>query len=234
MVLSNLQMAIGYHFKDLSLLERSLTHASYAHEHNPDRPPVLCNNERLEFLGDAVLSLTIARILYDLYPMSPEGQLTRLRAELVSEKTLAKVGQQIGLHPYIRLGKGETRTGGARKPSIVSSGFEALMAAIYVDGGYHAVYPVVRYLFSSFLKQGMVLMDFCDYKTQLQELVQQACYGVTPLYRLEGTYGLDHERMFEVSVSIKDRVITRAKGASKKEAEQLAAKLAIKGRHTWS
>ena len=149
-----------------------------------------------------------------------------MRAAVVNEKTLAQVAKMINLHETLRLGKGELQTGGNSKPSILSSAFEALIAAIYLDGGFNAVYPVVRHLFAPLFVEERELLAFYDHKTQLQEIVQ-ARWKVTPTYHLLSTYGPDHAKLFEVEVRMNGQGLAVATGNSKKEAEQNAAKTAI-------
>jgi ribonuclease III len=226
MTLERLQERLGYTFGDSSILLQSLTHTSYGHEHLSKVPVGLRDNERLEFLGDAVLDVVISDILLESFPNSREGQLSKMRAAVVNEKTLAEVARALRLQEFIRLGKGEAATGGALKPSILSSTFEALIAAIYLDGGFGAVYPVVRQLFEPLFSEERELMAFYDHKTQLQE-ISQAKWRTTPSYHLLGTQGPDHAKVFEVEVRMSGRPLATAKGSSKKEAEQNAARLAI-------
>ncbi len=222
-----LQERLGYTFGDQSVLLQSLTHTSYGHEKLPDRPIALKNNERLEFLGDAILDVIISDILLESFPNACEGQLSKMRATIVNEKTLAVVARSIGLENCLRLGRGEVQTAGNEKPSILSSAFEALIAAIYLDGGYNAVYPVVRFLFKNFFQhENDLTMMSTDYKTQLQELMQ-ARYKTTPSYHLTATEGPDHAKNFEVEVRLKGEPLARSKGSSKKDAEQNAAKEAV-------
>ncbi len=226
MSLERLQDRLGYSFGDPEILLQSLTHTSYGHEFFQEKPIGLRDNERLEFLGDAVLDVVISDILLESFPNSREGQLSKMRAAVVNEKTLAEVAKSVELHDSIRLGKGETATGGALKPSILSSTFEALIAAIYLDGGFSAVYPVVRHIFSPLFAEERELMAFYDHKTQLQEIIQ-ARWKVTPVYHLLKTQGPDHAKQFEVEVRMNGKPLAVANGSSKKEAEQNAARLAI-------
>jgi ribonuclease III len=207
-------------------LLQSLTHTSYGHEFLQDKPYSLRDNERLEFLGDAILDVVISDMLLETYPNANEGQLSRMRAAIVNEKTLAQVAKSIQLDGCIRLGKGEVQTGGQTKPSILSCALEALIAAIYLDGGYNAVYPVVRHLFASFFAEDKDLLSFHDHKTQLQEIAQ-ARWKITPSYHLTQTRGPDHAKVFEVEVRMNGKSLAFASGYSKKEAEQNAAKEAI-------
>jgi ribonuclease-3 len=148
-----LQKNLGYPFHDRAILLQSLTHKSYGHEFLQEKPISLRDNERMEFLGDAVLDVVVSDILLETFPEAPEGRLSKLRAAVVNEKTLAELASNLGIPACLRLGRGEAQSGGGAKPSIVSSAFEALIAAIYLDGGFNAVYPVVRHLFSPFFKE---------------------------------------------------------------------------------
>lgn len=205
---------------------QSLTHTSYGHEFLQDKPIALRDNERLEFLGDAILDVVVSDILLESFPNASEGQLSKMRAAVVNEKTLAQLAKSISLQDSIRLGKGEMQTGGGNKPSILASTFEALIAAIYLDGGFNAVYPVVRHLFVPFFSEERELMAFYDHKTQLQEIVQ-ARWKITPTYHLIQTHGPDHAKVFEVEVRMNGKLLAVASGSSKKEAEQNAARSAI-------
>ncbi len=222
-----LQEALGYTFGDLSLLRLALTHTSYGHEHAAEREQSRRDNERLEFLGDSVLSLLISDILLEVFPHSNEGELTKIRATAVNERALALVARSLRLGECLLLGKGEAQSGGAEKPSILSSAFEALVAAIYLDGGFNAIYPVVRHLFApTFQEAATAPRCFRDPKTRLQELIQ-AHHKSTPTYHLCSTSGPDHARRFEVEVRIGDQVLGKSYGPSKKEAEQNAAREAL-------
>jgi ribonuclease III len=203
-----------------------MTHTSYGHEFLQDKSIALRDNERLEFLGDAILDVIVSDILLETFPDSNEGDLSKMRAAVVNEKTLAELAKGIGLGECIRLGKGETQTGGNQKPSILSSALEALIAAIYLDGGYNAVYPVVRHLFAPLFRTESESLPFFDHKTQLQELIQ-ARYKVTPSYHMIQSTGPDHAKTFEVEVRMGGRLLASAEGPSKKEAEQNAARQAI-------
>ncbi|OFZ80134.1 MAG: ribonuclease III [Bdellovibrionales bacterium RIFOXYD1_FULL_53_11] len=221
-----LQERLGYSFGDRGILLQALTHTSFGHEFLQEKPVALRDNERLEFLGDAILDVVVSDILLEAFPNANEGQLSKMRAAVVNEKTLALVAKSIGLQEVVRLGKGEIQTGGNLKPSILSCTLEALIASIYLDGGFNAVYPVVRHLFSPLFSEERELISFCDHKTQLQEIVQ-AKWKVTPSYHLLATSGPDHAKTFEVEVRMKGKILANAKGQSKKEAEQNAAKAAI-------
>lgn len=226
-LIQQLQDRLGYSFGDASVLLQALTHTSYGHEFLQNKPVALRDNERLEFLGDAILDVIISDILLETFPNSHEGQLSKMRAALVNERTLAQISFSIGLDRCIRLGRGEVLTGGDSKPSIMSSAFEALIAAMYLDGGFTAVYPVVRHLFAPFFEEEeTALTSFYDYKTQLQEL-SQARWKVTPIYQLVTADGPDHAKVFEVEVKLRGKLLASARGSSKKEAEQNAARTAI-------
>ena len=224
--LQSLQDQIRYQFGDPRLLILSMTHVSYGHENHQDRSPAQRDNERLEFLGDSVLSLVISDLLLESFPEACEGQLSKMRAAVVNEKTLNEISKSLHLSPLIRLGKGELRSGGNEKASILSSAFEALIAAIYIDGGFNAVYPVVRYLFAPLFTEENPNISFQDHKTRLQETAQSR-YKLTPTYHLTGSTGPDHAKTFEVEVRLNDTVLASSSGSSKKDAEQNAARQAL-------
>ena len=211
-----LETIIGYKFKNPELLEIALTHTSYANE---SRIPVK-HNERLEFLGDSVLQIVSADYLFHAYADRPEGDLTRIRASLVSEGALFQFAQEIDLGEYLRLGRGEERCGGRNRPSVVSDAFEALIAALYLDGGM----DVARSFILPFITEGKTAEE--DYKTQLQEVVQQDPSAVLR-YEVTGETGPDHAKKFTVCVWRNGEKLAEAPGRSKKAAEQHAAKLAL-------
>jgi ribonuclease III len=227
MSIERLQERLGYSFGDRAILLQALTHTSYGHEFLQEKPIALRDNERLEFLGDAILDVIVSDILLEAFPNGNEGQLSKMRAAVVNEKTLAEIANKsLSLQDVLRLGKGEAQSGGNLKPSILSSALEALIAAIYLDGGFNAVYPVIRHLIAPLFAPERELMAFYDHKTQLQEIVQ-ARWKVTPSYHLLGATGPDHAKTFEVEVRMQGRKLASAAGASKKEAEQNAARFAI-------
>ncbi len=226
MQFETLQESLGYRFSDRGILLQSLTHTSYGHEYLQEKPLALRDNERLEFLGDAILDVVISDILLEAFPNANEGHLSKMRAAVVNEKTLTQVAKFVHLHEVIRLGKGESQTGGNLKPSILSSTLEAVIAAIYLDGGFSAVYPVVRHLFAPLFTEERELITFYDHKTQLQEMIQ-ARWKMTPTYHLLKTQGPDHAKTFEVEVRMNGELLATASGSSKKEAEQNAARGAI-------
>lgn len=219
-----LEETLQYTFTNPNLLECALTHRSFAAEHHE----ITEDNERLEFLGDAVLELVMTRLLFDLYGNRySEGDLTRMRAHLVNESQLAKQAESIGLGLYIKLGKGEERSGGRNKKSILADTFEAIMGAMYLDGGLDPCFKFIRRLFNKALLEIKDHFLVEDYKSALQELTQ-ARFHVVPTYRLENVSGPDHKKSFEVSIVLDGQVLARGKGSSKKKAEQEAAKEALK------
>jgi ribonuclease-3 len=221
--LAMLQTAIGLRFKDVSLLELSLIHSSYVNE-NPDLAPV--SNERLEFLGDAVLGFVFATRLYNSFGQSPEGELTRLRSRLVRGSTLARAAAGIGLGEYLYLGKGEEAGGGRSKPANLAGALEALIGAAYLDQGATAADVVASKLLGSVFAELTGPKAGTDYKSRLQEYVQ-ASHQVMPHYRIVDTSGPDHARRFTAEVMLEDEPLGRGSGRSKKEAETEAARQAL-------
>lgn len=213
--LEGLQDAIGYRFSNLALLTEALTHKSWG---SP-------NNERLEFLGDSVLELAISHLLYQFLPKATEGELSKIRSWLVREDSLAEIARKVSLGEFLRLGKGEENSGGRRKPSILASALEALLAAVYLDGGFERALELVRRLFGDHLREGGWRNE--DYKTQLQEYTQ-AIFREVPVYLLLSEQGPEHSKTFEVAVLVRGKVWGRGKGKSKKEAEQRAAEEALR------
>ena len=220
--LRDLEEDLGYLFEDPSILDRALTHKSYSNE----RGEGVGHNERLEFLGDAVLDLVVSHLLHDVRPILSEGDMSKIRAHLVKEDSLGRVARSFGLGQYLVLGRGEEHTGGRDKASILADAFEALVAAIYQDGGFDLVFSFVESVFSPVIEEGGAGALERDYKTRLQEYCQ-ARYGKAPTYRLVGESGPDHEKHFEVEIWIGNRSLGRGRGRSKKEAEQRAAQDAL-------
>ncbi len=219
--LDELQKNIGYQFQNMQLLEQALIHSSYANENKMSKEE---NNERLEFLGDAVLEIVTSYYLFVKYPDMLEGELTKLRASIVCEPTLAKFSKEIRLGEYIRLGKGEENSGGRNRASVLSDTVEALIGAVYLDGGLEAT---AEFVHNTLLKDVEKRNLFVDSKTHLQELIQK--YSEQPLeYVVVSETGPDHNKIFEVAVKHKDKIIGNGKGRSKKAAEQEAASNAIK------
>ena len=215
-----LEEKLGYRFRDIGLLEHAMTHSSYANEH---RSEGLTSNERLEFMGDSVLGMVVADDLFREHPDMPEGELTRTRAALVCEGSLYEVARSLGLGSYLRLGKGEDAGGGRQRTSILADATEAMLAAVYLDGGIEAVRPIIRRLILD--KEREKAVDR-DYKTGLQELVQRRP-GQAVSYRLVEETGPDHARVFVIEVSVGGKPVGVGRGRSKKEAEQMAAKAAL-------
>jgi len=218
-----LMNTLGYKFKDISLLIQALTHASHINEH-PELG--LKDNERLEFLGDAVLDLVVGDLLYNKYQDADEGILSKFRAALVDEKGLYNQAQKINLGKFLLLGKGEEQNNGRQKPSILAGAFEALMGALYLDGGYSKVFNVVCKLFQKDIEEVRGQMTSLDYKTTLQEYTQ-AQYKCLPVYKTIEEEGPPHLRRFKVVLMLLGKVISQGEGKSKKEAEQEAAKEAL-------
>ena len=213
---------LGYVFKNRGLLINALTHSSYANE---NRGRSCESNERLEFLGDSVLGLVVADALYRRCPELPEGRMTRLRAQLVCEESLHSVATRLGLGEYIRLGRGEEHTGGRSRASILADATEALIAAMYLDGGMEVARDfITRYILSG-RENGYVA--FGDSKTELQELVQKKSGSVLS-YELLAESGPDHDKTFTSQVSLNGRPIGSGEGRTKKEAEQAAARAALR------
>ena len=215
---SALEAVLGYQFRDRELLERALRHASWCNEH---ATPRLEDNERLEFLGDAVLDLVVGHKLMTRYPQLREGELSMTRSQVVSEAGLSEVAGQLGLGAWLVLGKGEEKSGGRTKPSILADAFEAILAAVYLDGGFVAAWEFVGRLLAQRIET-VEFKGFYDFKTRLQEIAQ-ARLKSTPTYRVVQELGPDHDKRFVVVVTIDNEEWARAVGRSKKEAEQMAA-----------
>lgn len=220
--LKEFQQKIGYTFQNEILLRRALTHTSFANE---SKDKSLGHNERLEFLGDSVLSVTVAEALYQRYPKLPEGELTRIRASLVCEKTLYLVAKEFDLGDYLFLGKGEDASGGRNRPSVLSDAFEAVIAAIYLDGGMDEAKKFILPRMESHLSNHTGDIPR-DYKSELQEIVQQNP-DERISYVLTGESGPDHNKTFTVEVHLNSNRIGCGTAPSKKQAEQLAAKEAL-------
>jgi len=215
--IESLEKRIDYKFKDEQLIIEALTHKSFKKPYN---------NERLEFLGDAVLDLIVGEYLFKKFPKKDEGTLSKIRASLVNEGGFAKLANAIKLGEYLYLSAAEENNNGRTKPSLLSNAFEALIGAIYLEAGLEKAREVsIKLLEETYPK--IDLDTLCkDYKTALQELTQ-AVYGVTPSYELLGAVGPDHNKVFEVAVKLNDKLISKAKGKSKKSAQQEAAKIAL-------
>ena len=220
-MIKDLEAAVGYRFKNISLLQNALAHSSYANErwHNS-----LLSNERLEFLGDSILGMVVAEYLYRNFPDRPEGELTRMRADMVCERTLAAVADRLELGRHLLLGNGEEQGGGRKRDSILADAVESVIAASFLDGGMEAARGII---------QRFILCDVpvkklhnTDYKTTLQECVQQKKNQVLA-YQLVGESGPDHDKQFTVEVTLNGNVVGSGHGGSKKRAEQDAARTAL-------
>ena len=220
-MIKDLEVVLGYRFQNIQLLQNALTHSSYANErwHNS-----LLSNERLEFLGDSVLGMLVAEYLYHNFPNRPEGELTRMRADMVCEQTLAAAADRIGLGSHLLLGHGEEQGGGRKRNSILADAMESVIAACFLDGGMEAALKVVQQFI--LVEVPVTKLHNADYKTKLQELVQQKKNQVLS-YKLVGQSGPDHDKKFDVEVSLNGNVVGFGSGSSKKRAEQMAAKCAI-------
>ncbi|MBQ6847479.1 MAG: ribonuclease III [Clostridia bacterium] len=216
--MKTLQEKLMYSFKNEKLLINALTHSSYANEARDG----ISSNERLEFLGDSVLSIVVSEYIYKTFKKLPEGELTKLRASLVCEKSLCQFSRELELGKYLRLGKGEEKGGGRERDSILADAFEAVLAAIYLDGGFENAKKHVMRFITDELKHTDDEV-FKDYKTALQEIIQRNPEeSVT--YILTKESGPDHDKVFEVEVRLNSNTIGRGTGKSKKQAEQSAAK----------
>ena len=220
-MIKNLETAIGYRFKNITLLQNALTHSSYANEHWHNS---LRSNERLEFLGDSILGMVVAEYLYRTFSDRPEGELTRMRADMVCEKSLAAVAARINLGSHLLLGNGEEQSGGRNRDSILADAVESVIAACFLDGGMNAARGFIEKFI--LVEVPVKKLHNADYKTALQEKVQQK-KNQTLSYALVGESGPDHDKRFEVEVSLNGRVIGIGTGSSKKRAEQMAAQSAL-------
>lgn len=220
-MINELETAIGYRFHNITLLQNALTHSSYANErwHNS-----LLSNERLEFLGDSVLGMLVAEYLYRNFPNRPEGELTRMRADMVCEKTLATVANKIGVGKHLMLGHGEENLGGRKRDSILADAMESIIAAAFLDGGMSAALGIIQRFI--LVEVPVTKLHNVDYKTQFQELIQQK-KNQTITYTLIAERGPDHDKHFEVQVAVNGEAVGTGAGSSKKRAEQDAARAAI-------
>ena len=220
-MIKDLEAALGYKFQNITLLQNALTHSSYANErwHNS-----LLSNERLEFLGDSILGMVVAGYLFENFPDRPEGELTRMRADMVCETSLAAIAMKIDLGSHLMLGHGEERFGGRCRASILADAVESVIAATFLDGGMKAAADLInRFVLCDV---PVTKLHNTDYKTSLQELVQQKKNQIL-CYRLVGESGPDHDKQFTAQVLLNDQVIGEGIGSSKKRAEQDAARVAL-------
>ncbi len=215
--LNEFQERLGYSFRRLELLQEALTHRSYG---KPD-------NERLEFLGDSVIELVVSHLLFETFPEQREGELSKMRSSLVKEEALAEVARRINLGRFILLGKGEETTGGRNKDSILAGALEAVLAAVYLDGGFEEAFRVVKELFDDAVRGMAETWRDRDFKTRLQEYTQ-ARFKEVPQYKVVQERGPEHDKIFQVVVTVRGRIWGRGSGRSKKEAEQRAAEEALR------
>ena len=219
--LSGLEKAFGYRFTDLRLLQTAVVHSSYAFEQG-----LAVNNERLEFLGDAVLDLAVGHFLLQRYTTLHEGELTKLRASLVNEQHLAKMAREVELGKYLALGKGEDSSQGRGKSSILSCAYEAVVGAVFEDGGYQAAADLVARYFLPDIEGKKEELLIADAKSRLQEVLQEK-YNEAPTYRIEAEEGPSHQKSFTVAVCFREQILGTGQAGSKKEAEQRAAATAL-------
>ena len=217
-----LESTLGYSFRDRTLLVNAMTHKSFANE---ARTAACADNERLEFLGDAVLDLVVSEYLMETLPTADEGGLSRIRADVVALPSLAGLANGLGIGPYLLLGKGEFGSGGREKPGLLADALEALFGAVFLDGGYQAAKTVILPLVVPLLQEASAA-DGQDHKSRLQEILQARRRDL-PVYRLKKAHGPDHDRVYLVEVLIGDRVYGTGQGRTKKSAEQDAAAAAL-------
>ncbi|ORJ63334.1 ribonuclease III [Geothermobacter hydrogeniphilus] len=222
--MDTLQQRLGHRFVDQALLSQALTHKSYANEHRPEEAQ---DNERLEFLGDAVLDLVVSEALHSRQPLLSEGEMTRIRAEVVSEKGLSFLARDLGVGKRLRLGRGEELTGGRDKDSLLADATEALFGAVFCDGGFDAARKVILGLLEQLITRAVDTKSGLDAKTRLQEILQ-ARHGQLPSYVLAGSEGPDHDRSYLVEVRFQGETIAAGRGRTKKQAEQQAAARALR------
>jgi ribonuclease-3 len=222
--LYELEILLGYHFRNRDLLLQALTHRSFVNEHEEDK---LSNNESLEFLGDSVLGFLVSSRIFQKYPGLTEGELSKMKAYLVSAVNLVKLAEGIRLGEFIRLSRGEEKTGGRSKRAIVVDAYEAIIGAVYLDGGVEAASDFVNRQIEAFLKgQDLKQLTYGDFKSALQEHLHNLGRP-EPVYRVVNEIGPDHRKTFVVQVRIWDEVIAESSGKTKKEAQQSAARLAL-------
>jgi len=221
--LKEFESIIDVHFKNIDLLDASLTHSSYANQYNLKYND---HNERLEFLGDSVLSLIVSEYLYKKFRNKHEGKLTRIRASVVCEGSLAEMAKKLMVNKYLRIGKGEELSGGREKESLNADACEAVIAAIYLDRGYDKAKEFVMKNLQEKINSVGSIQNYNDFKTKLQEYVQKNLLS-TIKYTVAGEYGPDHDKVFEIELYLDNKCYGKGQGKSKKEAEQEAAKVAL-------
>ncbi len=222
--LKRFEKIVNYKFKNIDILEKSLTHSSYSNE---DKYYTKVNNERLEFLGDAVLSIVVSRFIFDKFPEYPEGELTKLRSQVVCEDTLSIVASNLNVGEFLLLGKGEESSGGRERKSILADAVEAIIAAIYIDGGYKEAQKFVLENITQYIQIAVKGKIISDYKSFLQEYYQSKNQVCKIRYVVTKEEGPDHEKMFHVNVLVNKVVVGTGAGKSKKIAEQDAARKAL-------
>ncbi len=220
--LHNLEKRISYHFQDINLLSTALTHRSYVNE---NKQLAVSDNERFEFLGDAVLGLSVSDLIIKKYASFPEGTLTQIRASLVNEKHLAQLARNLQLGDCLLLGHGEENSGSRTKDSFLANAFEAVIAAVYLDSDYDNAKNIITKLIEPLLEDDNSSSEYFDYKTALQELCQKR-YKTVPIYMVIDSKGPDHSKIFEVKIVIVNKLTEIGSGKSKKEAEKQAAQKA--------
>jgi ribonuclease III len=221
--LETFQQTLDYRFNTIDLLDNALIHGSFVNEN----PAIFSkDNERLEFLGDAVIGLCLSDLLIRKFPDYAEGQLSKLRAYVVNEQSLAGLARKLNIGDYLLLGRGEESSGGRAKASILSNAFEAVAAAIYIDCGFEKTYKFLENIFGPVVEEGIKSVIYRDYKTALQEICQNR-FKETPKYTLINEVGPDHDKVFEISLTVAGIITTTGTGKSKKEAEQRAARRAL-------
>jgi ribonuclease III len=221
--LRELEAHLGTRFEDIGLLDNALTHRSYVNE-NPSLP---CrDNERLEFLGDAVLELTVSDMLMKKFPDCSEGELSKMRASAVNEQPLAGIARRFRIGEFLLLGRGEEASGGRQKPSLLANAFESIIAAMYIDAGFDRTAGFIGRLFEPLIEAGAAASLYRDYKTAVQEVCQNR-FRELPRYILLSETGPDHDKRFEAGLVVGERVIAAGTGRNKKEAEQQAARAAM-------
>jgi len=221
--LAALEERIRYHFSAPALLDEALTHRSHVNE---QPGAFLSHNERLEFLGDAVLTLVVSATIFAAYPGLNEGELTRIRAEVVNEQALARIARRLELGPLLRLGRGEARSGGGDKDSLLANGLEALFGGVFRDGGFVAARQLIESLLAEAITEAVVHKEVVDCKSRLQELLQGQ-QGLPPRYHLEEVAGPEHQRIYTITVTVGDKSLGSGRGRTKKAAEQSAAREAL-------
>jgi len=219
--LEELQGKIGYKFSDSTLLIQAMTHSSYANDNMKNK---LCSNERFEFLGDSLLGMVVALIIFSDRPSLKEGSMSKLRADFVCEKNLAELASSLDVGSYIMLSRGEDNSGGRKRPSMLADAFEAILAAMYLDGGFDPVFDFISSLYKLHIEKPV--QKTTDYKTVLQELIQLRP-DTNYLYNLRAETGPDHNKTFHVEVIVDDEVLGEGSGKTKKGAEQEAARIAV-------